>query len=257
MKIVSWNVNSLNIRLAHLQQWCSLSSPDVIALQETKTENEKFPINEIEKMGFFSIFSGQKSYNGVAILSRQPLKDIVTDIPGLEDPQRRILAASVGGLRIVNLYVVNGQEVGSEKYAYKLHWLEKITEFLREELRRYPRMIVLGDFNITPEDRDVHDPDAWREQILCSTAEREALKKIFALGLHDTFRLFNQDTEKFSWWDYRQAAFRRNMGLRIDLVLVSDALKSHCMNAIIDSTPRRWERPSDHAPCIVEINHAG
>lgn len=253
MKIASWNVNSLNVRLPHLQQWCAMATPDVIALQEIKVENDKFPVKYIAPLGYTCIFSGQKTYNGVALLSKLPVCDVLTDIPGLEDPQRRILIATTGDLRIVNLYVVNGQEVGSEKYAYKLHWLAKVTEFLREEIQRYPRMIVLGDFNITPDDRDVHDPAAWREQILCSTAEREALKNLFGLGLQDTFRLFNQDSGQFSWWDYRQAAFRRNLGLRIDLILIGEALKTRCMHATIDVTTRRWERPSDHVPVVLEL----
>ncbi len=255
MKIASWNVNSLKVRLPHLLEWCAVAQPDVLALQEIKTENDKFPKQEIAALGYECVFSGQKTYNGVAILSRQPLHDVHTDIAGFEDPQRRVLAASVGDLRIVNLYVVNGQQVGSDKYSYKLNWLAKITSYLNAELKRYPKMIVLGDFNIAPEDRDVHDPELWRDQILCSVPERDALQHLLALGFKDSYRLFHQEAGQYSWWDYRQAAFRRNLGLRIDLVLVSNALLSNCLNASIDITPRRWERPSDHAPVMLELDH--
>jgi exodeoxyribonuclease-3 len=253
MKIATWNVNSLNVRRQHLQEWLATTSPDIVALQETKMEDVKFPRDDLRKMGYHAVFSGQKTYNGVAILAREEPRDVLTDIDGLADPQRRILVASVGALRIVNLYVVNGQAVGSEKYAYKLDWLTKVHAFLGNELRRHPKMIVMGDFNIAPEDRDVHDPDAWREQILCSSAEREALRNLLSLGLHDSFRFFEQDAGHFSWWDYRQAAFRRNLGLRIDLILASDALRSRCLRVSIDRVPRTWERPSDHAPVILEL----
>jgi len=192
MKIATWNVNSLNVRRPHLRDWLATAAPDIVALQETKMEDVKFPIDEVRELGYHCVFSGQKTYNGVAILARSELSDIVTDIPDLADPQRRILAASVGPLRIVNLYVVNGQAVGSEKYAYKLDWLSKVRNFVQDELTRHPRMIVLGDFNIAPEDRDVHDPEAWREQILCSTPEREALRNLLSLGLHDSVRFLDE-----------------------------------------------------------------
>jgi exodeoxyribonuclease III len=255
MKIVSWNVNSLNVRLPHLTEWLGSAAPDIIALQETKMENSKFPTDAVAALGYKSAMSGQKTYNGVAILARDELRDVVTDIPGLDDPQRRILAVTVGGLRIVNLYVVNGQAVGSEKYAYKLDWLAKVRAFLAEEMRRFPQMIVLGDFNIAPDDRDVYDPAAWHEQILCSTPERDALKAIQDLGLHDSFRLFNDDAGHYSWWDYRQAGFRRNLGLRIDLILASDTLRARLRGASIDRVPRTWERPSDHTPVVLELEN--
>jgi exodeoxyribonuclease-3 len=261
MKIASWNVNSLNVRLPHLGTWLGASGADVVALQETKLEDAKFPADAIAAHGYRSVFSGQKTYNGVALLTRQAVHDVVTDIPGLDDPQRRMIAASVGDpalpareqLRVVNLYVVNGQAVGSEKYAYKLKWLECVHDYLAAELQRFPQMIVLGDFNIAPADRDVHDPAAWHEQVLCSSAERGALARLHALGLHDSFRLFEQDDKQFSWWDYRQGAFRRNLGLRIDLILVSAALRERCRAAAIDRTPRSWERASDHAPVTLEL----
>lgn len=253
MRIASWNVNSLKVRLPHLDQWCRDARPDVLALQETKTEDGKFPREAIESLGYHVAFSGQKTYNGVAILARQPLADVVAGIPRFEDPQRRVLAATVGDVRIVDLYVVNGQSVGSEKYEWKLRWLAAVTDYLRGELQRHGKVVVLGDFNIAPEDRDVHDPDAWRGQILCSEPEREALQRILDLGFIDSFRAFIEDAGHFSWWDYRQAAFRRNLGLRIDLVLASDDLRGHMTAASIDRTPRTWERPSDHAPVLLEL----
>jgi len=254
MKIATWNVNSLNVRLPHVERWCTEAQPDVLALQETKMEDAKFPRAAIEALGYHVTFSGQKTYNGVAILSRTPPQDVLTDLPGLDDPQRRILVATVGDVRVVNLYVVNGQAVGSEKYAYKLDWLAKVTAFLAEEVRRHPRLVVLGDFNIAPDDRDVHDPAAWHEQILCSTPERDALKRMLDLGFSDSFRMFNADAGQYSWWDYRQAAFRRNLGLRIDLVLAGEALRVACRGATIEREPRTWERASDHTPAVLEID---
>jgi len=253
MKIASWNVNSLNVRLPHLCTWLGSAAPEIVALQETKLEDARFPADSIGALGYRAVFSGQKTYNGVAILAREEPRDVVAEIAGLVDPQRRILAATVGDLRIVNLYVVNGQAVGSEKFAYKLGWLAKVREFLAAEMQRYPRMVVLGDFNIAPDDRDVHDPAAWQEQILCSTPERAALKSILDLGLHDSFRLFENEIGHFSWWDYRQGAYRRNLGLRIDLILASDALRDRCRAASIDRLPRTWERPSDHTPVLLEL----
>ena len=254
MKIASWNVNSLNVRLPHVLAWCDDARPDVLALQETKLTDDRFPVAELEDAGYHSIFSGQKTYNGVAILSREPAGDPVTDIPGLDDPQRRILAATVAGVRIVDLYVVNGSEVGSEKFAYKLHWLERVTAWLADEMKQHENVVVLGDFNIAPDDRDVYDPEAWHEKILCSTPEREALNRILDLGLTDTFRLFEQEERTWSWWDYRMNMFRRKLGLRIDLVLASAAMAGRCTASYIDIEPRRQERPSDHAPAIAEFN---
>jgi exodeoxyribonuclease-3 len=231
-----------------------MASPDILALQETKLTDDRFPVDELLEAGYHSVYSGQKTYNGVAILSREPATDTVTDIDGLDDPQRRILAATIGGVRIIDLYVVNGSEVGSEKFAYKLHWLEQVTRWIATEMQKFDKVIVLGDFNIAPDDRDVHDPGAWHEKILCSTQEREALTRILDLGLADSFRLFEQEEKTWSWWDYRMNAFRRNMGLRIDLVLASTALAEVCSAAYIDKEPRRQDRPSDHTPAIAEFD---
>ena len=266
MKIASWNVNSLKVRLPHLLQWLDSARPDVVALQETKLEDERFPAAELAEAGYQAVFSGQRTYNGVALLARrgsvEALTDIATDVPGMEDPQRRVLAASVHApsarlqqpLRVVNLYVVNGKAVGDVKYAYKLDWMARMREFLAAELARNPRLVVLGDFNICPDDRDVYDAAAWGDDILCSPPERLALTAITELGLHDSFRLLEAGEGHYSWWDYRQGAFRRNMGLRIDLILVADALKSVVRAVSIDREPRRWERPSDHAPVTLELD---
>lgn len=253
MKIASWNVNSLKVRLPHVLDWLAEEKPDALALQETKLTDDKFPEDELKAAGYSVAFAGQKTYNGVALLSRAGLGEVITDIPDLDDPDRRILAATVDGVRVLDLYVVNGQEVGSEKYEYKLRWLAKVRAFIEAELRDHPKFVVLGDFNITPDDRDVHDPAAWHEKILCSTKERNALKDILALGLKDTFRLFDQPDGAFSWWDYRAGGFRRNRGLRIDLVLASDPLAQVCTGAHIDAAPRRLERPSDHTPVVAEF----
>ena len=254
MKIASWNVNSLNVRLPHLQRWLDEAKPDVVALQETKQEDHKFPEDALLELGYRSVFCGQKTYNGVAIVSRLPFSgECVTAIPGFKDPQKRVLAATVGGVRIVDLYVVNGEAVGSEKFDYKLRWLAAVRDWLREEIAAHPNLVVLGDFNIAPDDRDVHDPKRWHEKILCSTPEREAYRALLDIGLHDSFRLFNEDAGHHSWWDYRLAAFQRGWGLRIDLVLVSEALKARTKASGIEREPRTWERPSDHAPVWIDI----
>ena len=254
MKIASWNVNSLNVRMPHMEQWLRETQPDVVALQETKLEDGRFPDTALAALGYRSVFAGQKTYNGVAILSRDAAQDVQVGIPGFEDEQKRVIAATVGDLRIVDLYVVNGQDVGTDKYAYKLRWLEAVHAWVEAEMARYPELVVMGDFNIAPDARDVHDPLVWNENhILTSTAERGALNKLLQLGLHDAFRLHNDEGGIFSWWDYRAAGFRRNLGLRIDLTLVSDALKARALASGIDREPRTWERPSDHAPAWVEV----
>jgi len=255
MKIASWNVNSLNVRLGHLEQWLLAAAPDVVALQETKLEDSRFPDTALAALGYRSVFCGQKTYNGVAILSRSAASDVQIGIPGFDDAQQRVIAATVDGVRIINLYVVNGHSVGSEKYAYKLRWLEAAHDWIADELQAHPRLVVLGDFNIAPDARDVHDPAVWNEShILTSSAERAALQRLLALGLSDAYRLHHDGDGGFSWWDYRQAAFRRNLGLRIDLTLVSDALCATCVGAGIDREPRTWERASDHAPAWVELH---
>ena len=254
MRIASWNVNSLNVRLPHLEEWLKLRAPDVVALQETKLEDARFPDAVLAGLGYRSVFAGQKTYNGVAILSREAATDVQVGIPGFNDEQRRVIAATVNGVRVVDLYVVNGQDVGTEKYDYKLRWLDAVHGWLADEIRRHPDLVVLGDFNIAPDERDVHDPSIWNDDcILTSTAERAALRRIVDLGLHDSFRLHCAEGGQFSWWDYRAAGFRRNLGLRIDLVLVSDALRARCRAAAIDREPRSWERPSDHAPVWIEL----
>jgi exodeoxyribonuclease III len=254
MRIATWNVNSLKVRLPQVLDWLAANAPDVLCLQETKLTDDNFPAGDIKAAGYHVVYAGEKTYNGVAVISRQPVTDVVTDPTDLDDPQRRVLGVTCNGIRVLNLYVVNGQEVGSDKYAWKLEWLSRISRYLDSQLREHHHLVVLGDFNIAPEDRDVHDPDAWREQILCSTPERAALKAILALGLVDSFRLFEQETKSFTWWDYRAAAFRRNLGLRIDLILASQSLASSCTACRIDKEPRRLERPSDHAPVIAEFN---
>ena len=255
MKIASWNVNSLNVRLPHLQQWLAEAAPDVVGLQETKLEDMKFPDEILAGHGYRSVFDGQKTYNGVAILAREhAIEDVHAGLPGFDDPQKRVIAATVNGVRIVNFYVVNGQEVGSEKYDYKMRWLQAAHDLLADELSRHPKLVVLGDFNIAPTDDDIHDPKRWREKIMCSTPEREALARIQALGLHDSFRLHNEGPGHHSWWDYRLQAFARGWGLRIDLLLVSDALRTQCSGGGIDLGPRGWERPSDHAPVWLQLD---
>lgn len=252
--IATWNVNSLRVRLAQLTEWLAANPVHTIALQETKLPDSSFPRAEIEALGYHVAASGQRTYNGVAILARAALHDVLTDIPGFDDPQRRVLAATIDGVRVVNVYVPNGQSVGSEKYAYKLRWLEALRGWLQRELAQHPRLIVLGDFNIAPEDRDVHDPAAWAGSVHVSEPERDALRALLALGLVDSFRLFEQPPASFSWWDYRQGAFRRNHGLRIDLLLVSAALARACTQSTIDREPRRAERPSDHTPAIASFD---
>ena len=254
MKIASWNVNSLNVRLPHLEQWLKEFGPDIVGIQETKLEDHKFPDSTLAALGYRSVFSGQKTYNGVAILSREAPRDVLVGVPGFEHEHRRAISATIGEVREVNLYVVNGQDVGTEKYAFKLAWLAAVREWLDQEVRAHPKLVVLGDFNIAPDARDVHDPAVWDEDhILTSAAERAALRALLDLGLHDGYRLLHEAGGEFSWWDYRQAAFRRNLGLRIDLTLVSEALRTAVVAAGIDREPRTWERPSDHTPAWIEL----
>lgn len=253
MKIATWNVNSLRVRLPQVLQWLESERPDLLALQETKLTDDQFPETDCVAAGYHAAFSGQKTYNGVAVLSRTPVTDIVTEIPGLDDPQRRVLAATFGEVRLINLYAPNGESVDSDKYQYKLDWLYKLGAWLKTELARHARLVVVGDFNIAPEDADVHDPEAWRGSVLFSEPERAAFRHLLDLGLCDSFRRFDQPDKSFTWWDYRMNAFRRNMGLRIDHILASDALCEACTACRIDREPRGWERPSDHAPVVAEF----
>lgn len=254
MKVATWNVNSMNVRQPHVVEWLQAHDPDVLVLQEIKQLTEKFPSEALQEIGYHSIASGQKTYNGVAAISKTALADPVTDFPDFEDPQRRVLACTAGDVRIVDLYVPNGSEVGSDKYEYKLGWLASLRNFLEAEMQQHENMVVLGDFNIAPADEDVHDPEKWGEAILCSPLERQALRALLDLGLTDVFRKFDQPEKTFSWWDYRAAGFRRNAGLRIDLILSSAAMTERCKASYVDKEPRAWERPSDHAPVVAEFD---
>lgn len=253
MRIASWNVNSLRVRLRHVLDWVKENAPDVVCIQETKLVDDKFPVAELNEAGYEVVYHGQPTYNGVAILSRSAPHDVRKGMPAFEDDQARFIAATIDGIRVINLYVPNGQEVGSDKYEYKLRWLAHLRGVIEAELAAHPDLVVLGDFNIAPADEDVHDPEAWRGKILFSEPEKAALQALLDLGLHDSFRLFPQEPGTFSWWDYRAAGFRRNLGLRIDLVLVSDTLKARCRESFIDKAPRKWERPSDHAPAVITL----
>ena len=254
MKIATWNVNSLNVRLPHVLEWLAAAEPDVLVLQEIKQTTEAFPEESFTETGYQAIANGQKTYNGVAVIGRNSSADHVCEIPGFEDPQRRVLAATIDDIRIVNLYVPNGQSVGSEKYEYKLSWLAALRDFLEDELKTHDKLVVLGDFNIAPDDRDVYDAEKWGDDILCSPLERKALGELLKLGLTDVYRNFEQPEKDFSWWDYRRAGFQRNAGLRIDLILASDSMNSACQASYIDRDPRSWERPSDHTPVIAEFS---
>ena len=254
MKIATWNVNSLNVRLPHVLEWLAAQQPDVLVLQEIKQVTEAFPTEALSDAGYQSVANGQKTYNGVAIISRKSADEPILEFPNFDDPQRRVLAATVDSVRVVDLYIPNGSEVGSDKYAYKLAWLDTLRGFLADEMSRHDKLVVLGDFNIAPADADVHDPEKWGDAILCSPAERQALNELFELGLTDVFRNFEHPEKTFSWWDYRAAGFRRNAGLRIDLILTSDAMTQACTSSYIDREPRAWERPSDHAPVVAEFS---
>ena len=257
MKFASWNVNSLKVRLPHLLDWLARQAPQIVCLQEIKLEDAKFPVEEIRAVGYHCAWSGQKTYNGVAILSRDALADVAAGMPAFPDEQKRVVAATVGegahAIRVVCAYVPNGQAVGSEKYEYKLKWLAAFRRWLEGELKQNPRLAVLGDYNIAPADEDVYDPKLWEGQILCSSREREAFRELLALGLKDSFRMFTQREKSFTWWDYRMNGFKRNLGLRIDHILVSPELALHCRASSIDIEPRRLERPSDHAPVMAEL----
>jgi exodeoxyribonuclease III len=257
MELATWNVNSLKVRLPHVLAWLSAHPADVLCLQELKLEQSAFPLAEIEAAGYNAVWLGQKTYNGVAILVRAPREpvDAVSGIPGYDDPQSRVIAATVDDIRVICAYFVNGEAVGSDKYAYKLDWLSRLHGYVAAEMERFAgRVVLLGDFNIAPADLDVHDPESWRDKILCSAPEREAFVRLLGLGMQDGFRRFHPDEQVFSWWDYRAAMYRRNLGLRIDHILYGNAIESRVMASSIDKTPRGWERPSDHAPVSLYLS---
>ncbi|MFN7096662.1 MAG: exodeoxyribonuclease III [Gammaproteobacteria bacterium] len=253
MKIATWNVNSLKVRLPQVLSWLQQHQPDVLALQETKLSDNNFPVQEIEAAGYYVTFSGQPTYNGVAILAKYPLQDVSMQLPGFDDEQRRVITATIDGIRVINVYIPNGATLDSDKYVYKLNWLDQLHHFVKTELAQHEKLVILGDFNIAPTDADVHDPIAWAGQVLVSEPEREHFRILLNLGLKDSFRLFDQPPKTYSWWDYRMLAFRRNHGLRIDHILVSETLARQCTLCTIDKEARKHERPSDHAPVFVEI----
>lgn len=253
MKLATWNVNSLKVRLPQVLQWLTDNPVDVLCLQETKTTDDKFPVAEIEAAGYQVVFSGQRTYNGVAILSRHPITEVVKNNPLFADEQQRLIAATINGVRVICAYVPNGQAVDSDKYRYKLAWLQAFEAWVGAELALYPNLAVLGDYNIAPADADVHDPVLWQGQVLVSEPERAAFQRLCGLNLADAFRLFEQAPKLYSWWDYRQMAFRRNMGLRIDHILLSAPLAARCTACLIDKLPRKWEQPSDHTPVVAEL----
>ena len=253
MRLATWNVNSLAVRLPQLLDWLGAQQPDVLVLQETKLTDDKFPQAEITAAGWHSAWFGQRTYNGVALLARSEPVDLVKNIPGFDDPQARVIAATVDGLRVIDAYFPNGQAPGTDKFAYKMAWLDALQAWVADELQRHPRLLLMGDFNIAPEDRDVYDPVAWAGQIHCTDEERAHFRALCGLGLTDAFRLFDQPPKSWSWWDYRNLAFRKNQGLRIDHILVSEALRPQVAACVIDKLPRKNERPSDHAPVLVEL----
>jgi len=253
MKLATWNVNSLKVRLPHVLDWLAANPVDVLCLQETKQQDSDFPQAALQEAGYHSVFSGQKTYNGVAILSRATGQDVQHGIPDHGDDQKRVIAASYGDIRVVDVYIPNGQSIDSDKYQYKLGWLDALHDWLKQELARYPKLVLLGDYNIAPEDRDVHDPVAWQGNVLVSEPERAKFRNLEQLGLRDSFRLFEQAEKSFTWWDYRMMGFRRNHGLRIDHILISEPLVAQCRSCVIDKAPRKLERPSDHTPVVVEL----
>jgi exodeoxyribonuclease III len=253
LKLATWNVNSLSVRLAQLLDWLAANPVDAIVLQETKLTDDKFPQAEIAAAGYRASWFGQKTYNGVALLSREESVEPVRNIPGFDDEQARVIAGTVSGVRVIGAYFPNGQAPDSDKFVYKMRWLDALRAWVASELSAHPQLVLMGDFNIAPEDRDVYDPVAWAGQIHCTPQEREHFRQLVALGLHDAFRLFEQPPKSWSWWDYRNLAFRKNQGLRIDHILVSDALKPRVAACVIDKLPRKNERPSDHAPVVVEL----
>lgn len=254
MKLATWNVNSLNVRLPHVLEWLKTSPVDVLCLQELKLEDAKFPLEAIEDAGYHAVFNGQKTYNGVAILSRSKPEDVAKDMPGYADDQKRVIAATIDGVRVVNVYIVNGQSLESDKYQYKMAWLTALRGYMANAIAEYGDVALLGDYNIAPEDRDVHDPKAWEGQVLVSAPERKHFEALVALGLVDSFRMFEQAEKSFTWWDYRMNGFKRNLGLRIDHILLTKNLAAETKSSVIDVEPRKLERPSDHTPVVTDIH---
>jgi len=256
MEFATWNVNSLKVRLPQVLTWLEAHPVDALCLQELKLDQPFFPEAEFAAMGYHATWFGQKTYNGVAIVAREPHvpQQVVCGIPGYDDPQRRVIAATVGGLRVICAYFVNGESLDSDKYQYKLEWLSRLRDYVAQELSQHQgKVLLLGDYNIAPEDLDVYDPDAWKDKVLCSVPEREMFQQLIALGMTDSFRHLNPSVVEYSWWDYRAAMFRRNRGMRIDHILIGDALVACAQTCIIDKTPRSWERPSDHAPVVLTL----
>jgi len=253
MRIATWNVNSLNVRLGHVLDWLKTADVDVLCLQELKLSNDKYPFDALREAGYESAVNGQKTYNGVAIVSRLPMADVLPDMPDYADEQKRVIAATIADVRVVCAYFPNGQSLESDKYRYKLDWLDAMNGYVASLLGAHERLALLGDFNIAPEDRDVHDPAAWEGQVLVSPPERAAWRTLIARGMRDCFRLFEQPEKTFSWWDYRMLGFRRNAGLRIDHILASPALASDCRACVVDRAPRKLEKPSDHAPVVADF----
>ncbi|RZU03122.1 exodeoxyribonuclease III [Rivibacter subsaxonicus] len=254
MRLATWNVNSLTVRLAQLTDWLAVNRPDIVVLQETKLTDDKFPAEALAAAGYLAQWYGQRTYNGVALLSKASAQDVVRNIPGLADEQARVIAGTVEGVRVIGAYFPNGQAPDSDKFQYKMQWLAALREWVRGELARHPKLVLMGDYNIAPEDRDVYDPVAWAGQIHCTPEERAHFQGLCGLGLVDAFRLFEQPPKSWSWWDYRNLAFRKNQGLRIDHILVSEALRSRVSACVIDKAPRKNERPSDHAPVMVTLD---
>jgi exodeoxyribonuclease III len=258
MQLATWNVNSLSVRLPQLLDWLATNPVDALVLQETKLTDDKFPAADLQAAGYHAQWFGQKTYNGVALLSREPATDIVRNIPGFEDEQARVIAgtlphATLGAVRVIGAYFPNGQAPGSDKFAYKMAWLEALNAWVRDELQRHPNLVLMGDYNIAPTDDDVYDPVGWKDQIHCTVEERDHFQRLLGLGLSDAFRQFEQAPRLWSWWDYRNLAFRKNQGLRIDHILLSEALKPRATACVIDKAPRKNERPSDHAPVVVTL----
>ena len=254
MKIATWNVNSLKVRLPHVSDWLVQHQPDVLCLQELKLDQDQFPLSAFEMLGYRAVWSGQKTYNGVAILSKEEAQNVHTGLPALpNDPQRRVIAATIGGVRVVDVYCVNGEAVGSEKFAYKQQWFAALAEFIRNELAQHSELVLLGDFNIAPADLDVYDPEKWQGKILCSDEERAWFQTLLDLGLTDSLRRLHPAEPLYTWWDYRMNMFRRKLGLRIDHILASQALLPRLTAAGVDTAPRALERPSDHAPVWAEF----